>query len=61
MVQLLLEAKANPNDIIEGLGTVLQLAAFEGDELIAENLLETNADVNLRCEGNFRNVRHPLE
>ena len=61
MVQLLLEAKANPNDIIEGLGTVLQLAAFKGYELIAEKLLEANADVNLRCEGNFHDVRHPLE
>ena len=36
VVQLLLEALAgaDPNDLREGLGTVLQIAAFKGNELI---------------------------
>ena len=60
-MQLLLEAGADPNDTVEDNGTVLQYAAFWGEELVVAHLLEANADVNLRCEGNFRNVRHPLE
>ena len=59
MVQLLLEAGANPNYSREGLGTALQMAAFLGNELIAKHLLEAKADVNLQCEGDFRGVRHP--
>ena len=59
MVQLLLEAGANPNYSREGQGTALQIAASEGNELIAKHLLEANADVNLQCEGNFRGVRQP--
>ena len=48
MVQLLLEADANPNNSREGHGTALQ-----GYELIATHLLEAKADVNLH------GVRHP--
>ena len=59
VVQLLLEAKADPNDSIEGWGTVLQIAAFDGNELIVKHLLEANADVNLQSEGDFGGVRHP--
>ena len=59
MVQLLLEAGADPNDIRESLGTVLQIAAFQGYELIVKHLLKANADVNLHCEGDFDGVRHP--
>ena len=57
MLQLLLEAGANPNYSRDGLGTALQVAAFGGNELIAKHLLEANADVNLQCEGDFYGVR----
>ena len=57
VVQLLLEAGANPNFSREGQGTALQIAAFVGNELIAKHLLEAKADVNLECEGDFRGVR----
>ena len=59
MVQLLLKAKANPNDSREGLGTALQIAAYLGNELIVKHLLEAKADVNLQCEWEFEDVRHP--
>ena len=59
MVQLLLEAGANPNYPREGQGTALQLAAFKGNELIAKHLLEANADIDLQCEGDFYGVRQP--
>ena len=59
MVQLFLQAGANPNYSREGQGTALQIAAFEGNELIAKSLLEAKADVNLLCEGFFRGVRQP--
>ena len=59
MVQLLLEAGANPNYSRDGLGTALQIAAFMDNELIAKHLLEANADVNLQCEGDFYGVRQP--
>ena len=70
MVQLLLEAGANPNYSREGLGTnpnysreglgtALQIAAFLGNELIAKQLLEAKADVNLQCEGDFQGVSQP--
>ena len=58
MVQILLEANADPNDSKEGWGTVLQVAAFRGSELIVKYLLEANADVNLHYEGDFDGVRH---
>ena len=57
-VQLLLEAGADPNEILEGSGTVLQLAAVQGNVLVVKHLLKANADVNLRCEGNLVDVRH---
>ena len=56
-MQLLLNAGANPNDSREGRGTVLQTAAFNGNELIVKQLLEANADVNLHCVGDFHAVR----
>ena len=59
MVQLFLEAGANPNYSREGEGTALQIAAFEGNRLIAKHLLEAKADVNLQCEGDFHGVRQP--
>ena len=59
MVQLLLEAGADPNDSKEGHGTVLQMATYWGNESIVKCLLEANADVNLQCEGEFDGVRHP--
>ena len=59
MVQLLLEAGANPDYSREGQGTALQIAAFEGNELIAKHLLEASADVDLQCEGDFRGVSQP--
>ena len=59
MVQLLLKAGADPNEILEGSGTVLQLAAVKGNELMLKHLLEANADVNLHCEGHLGSVRHP--
>ena len=60
-MQLLLEAGADPNDSREGRGTVLQVAAYWDNELIVKHLLGAKADVNLRCEGHFRGVRHPLK
>ena len=61
MVQLLLEAGANPNYSREGLGTALQIAAFKGNKLIAKYLLEAKADINLQCGGHFRGVRQTPE
>ena len=58
MVQLLLEAGANPNYSKEGQGTVLQIAAFKGNELITKHLLKAKADVNLQCEALIDGVRH---
>ena len=58
-MQLLLEAGADPNDRMEDSGTVLQSAAFRGDELVVTCLLDAGADVNLHCEGDFSGVRHP--
>ena len=58
-MQLLLEANADPNDSIEGRGTVLQIAAFRGSEFIVKHLLEANADVNLHYGVDFGGVRHP--
>ena len=60
-MQLLLGVGVDPNDTREGLGSVLQVAASRGYELIVKHLLEANADVNLYCEGNFDNVRHSEE
>ena len=56
-MQLLLEAGADPNDLREGWGTVLQVAIFNGNELIVKYLLKANADVNLHCGESFGNVR----
>ena len=56
-MQLLLEAGADPNDLKEGLGTVLQLAAFKGNELVVKHLLVANADIHLYCEMNIYSVR----
>ena len=58
-MRLLLEADADPNDPGDGRGTVLQIAAFMGYELIVILLLDANADVNLYCDGYFDGVRHP--
>ena len=58
-MQLLLEANADPNDSREGWGTVLQVAASKGNELVVKHLLKANADVNLHCGGNFDGVRDP--
>ena len=58
-VQLLLEAGADPNDLREGWGTVLQVAIFNGNELIVKHLLKANADVYLRCGGDFGGVKDP--
>ena len=58
-MRLLLEAGADPNDSREGWGTALQISAFNGNELIVEQLLEANADVNLHCQRDFQRVRHP--
>ena len=58
MVQLLLETNADPNDSTEGWGNSLQIAAFKGNELIFNRLLEASADVKLHCEGEFHGVRH---
>ena len=60
-MQLLLEAGADPNDSREGWGSVLQVAAYRGDEFIVKHLLEAKADVNLQCEGEFEDVRHPQD
>ena len=59
MVQLLLEAGADPNDSKEGHGTALQVAVYWGKESTVKRLLEADADVNLGCEGEFDGVRHP--
>ena len=59
VVQLLLEAGADPNDSREGQGTVLQAASYWGRESTAKHLLEANADVNLQCEGRYDGVGHP--
>ena len=59
IVQLLLEAGADPNDSKEGWGTALQIAAFKGNELITKHLPEANADANLHCKGVFGSVRYP--
>ena len=59
MMQLLLEAGADPNDSREGQGTFLQVAAFLGSESTVRLLLEANTDVNLQWEGEFDGVRHP--
>ena len=58
-MQLLLEADADPNDSRDGQGTVLQIAAFMGYELIVILLLDANADVSLYCNGYFDGVGHP--
>ena len=58
-MQLLLEANADPNNSKEGWGTVLQIAAFKGNELIVKHLLTANADANLPCGGTFNGVRDP--
>ena len=59
MIQLLLEAGADPNDSWEGRGTVLQAASYWGRESTAKHLLEANADVNLQWEGDLYGVSHP--
>ena len=59
IVQLVLEANADPHDSKEHWGTVLQIAAFKGNELIVKHLLKANADVNLHCSRTFGNVRDP--
>ena len=59
VVKLLLEANADPNDSKDGQGTVLQIAAFRGEELMVKQLLEANADVNLHCEGEIDDVGYP--
>ena len=58
-MQLLLEAGADPNDILEDCGTVLQFAAFCGDELVVTHLLDAGVDVNIHCEGNCDSVGCP--
>lgn len=57
----MLEANADPNDTTEDGGTVLQDAAYQGDDLIVKFLLEANADVNSHCEKNVHGVGHPWE
>ena len=59
MVQLLLEANADPNNSKDGWGTALQVAAFKGNELIVKHLLEASADVNLHSGWDFGGVRDP--
>ena len=59
VVQLLLEAGADPNDSKEGWGTVLQVAASRGNELIVGHFLEAKADVNLYRNEDFGDVRYP--
>ena len=58
VIQLLLEAGADLNNIWEGQGTALQVAAFWGSELAVKLLLKANADVNLQCEAVIDGVRH---
>ena len=58
-MQLLLEANADPNDSKDGWGTVLQAAAYLGNELIVKHLLKANADVNLHRDEIFDDVRDP--
>ena len=60
MVQLLLEAGADPNYSREGQVTALQVAAYWGSKSTVKCLLEAKADVNLQWEGEFYGVRHPL-
>ena len=57
-MQLLLEEGADPNEVREGWGTALEIAAFMGSKVIAKHLLGANADINLHCEGDFHGVRH---
>jgi ankyrin repeat protein len=59
IVQLLLEANADPNASGGLCGTALQIAAFQGNELIVKLLLEAKANVNLKCVAKFGNVKHP--
>ena len=59
IVQLLLEAGADPNDTNEGSGAALKFAAFKSNELIVKHLIKANADVNLHCSGDFSSVRDP--
>ena len=61
VVQLLLEANADPDDSGVSGGTGLQEAAFWGDEPMVKHLLEANADVNLHCEGEIEGVRYPWQ
>jgi ankyrin repeat protein len=53
IVQLLLEANADPNASREGCGTALQIAAYIGNELIVKQLLEAKADDNIDCKVNW--------
>ena len=55
-MQLLLEAGADPNDLMKE-GAVLRVAIDEGNELIVKHLLKANADFNLRYEAGFHGVR----
>ena len=57
VVQILLEANADPNNSRDGWGTALQIAAFRGNELIIKHLLEASTDVDLHCGGDFDGVR----
>lgn len=57
VVQLLLEAGADPNDSMEGWRTILQMASCLGDESTLKHFLEAKADPNLQCEGDLRSVR----
>lgn len=61
VVQILLEANADPNDTIEDGETVLQDAAYHGSELIVKFLLGANADVNSHCEDDLDGVGHPWD
>ena len=61
MVQLLLEADADPNALRQGCWTALQIATFNGSEFIVKHLIEANADINLHCDGYFDGVRHPQD
>ena len=57
VVQILLEANADPNTSRVGWGTALQIAAFRGNELIIKHLLEASTDVDLHYRGDFDGVR----
>jgi ankyrin repeat protein len=50
IVQLLLKANADANASWEDCGTPLQIAAYNGYELIVKQLLESKADVSIDCE-----------